>query len=136
MSETDGRTIGEVAAETGLSVHALRFLERREVLLREVPRTSSGRRLYADADLEWLQLCNRLRESGMPIAEIARFAELVRAGPGNETERLSLLRTHEEAVRQSIRDLQANLAVISDKVANYRKHVDAGTTAGVWDPSA
>lgn len=136
MSETNERTIGEVAVATGLSVHALRFLERRGVLLRQLPRTSSGRRVYAEADVEWLLLCNRLRESGMPIAEIARFASLVRAGPGNEAERLTLLQDHERAVRATIAALQTNLAIISGKVTAYRAHADAGTTDGVWDPTA
>lgn len=136
MSEKNDRSIGEVATVTGLSVHALRFLERRDVLLRQPPRSSSGRRVYAEADVEWLLLCNRLRESGMPIAEIARFAGLVRSGPGNEADRLALLQAHERTVRASVADLKANLAVISDKVSTYQAHVDAGTTDGVWDPMA
>ena len=44
-------------------------------------------------------LCNR--STGMPIRDIRRYAELVRAGSGNETERLAVLTAHrDEVVRQ------------------------------------
>jgi DNA-binding transcriptional MerR regulator len=128
--------IGEVAESTGLSVHALRFFEREGLLLRDIPRTRGGRRVYERADIEWLALCNRLRESGMPLSEIRRFAELVRSGPGNEPERLALLEQHEQAVRAKISSLGECLEVISGKVTVYRAHVRSGTAKGVWDPTA
>ena len=39
-------------------------------------------------------ICVKLRESGMPLADLKRFAELVRQGSGNEAKRLQLLDTH------------------------------------------
>jgi hypothetical protein len=44
--------------------------------------------------VKWLQIGIKLRRSGMPLAKIRRFAELVREGPGNEEQRLELLREH------------------------------------------
>ncbi|QIB46825.1 MerR family transcriptional regulator [Streptomyces aureoverticillatus] len=132
--EHAGLSIGEVADATGLSVHALRFFEREELFLRPIPRTGGGRRVYAAADVEWLALCNRLRASGMPIAELKRFAGLVRSGPGNEAERLALLQEHERAVRARIEELDASLEIIHGKVLAYEKHVREGTAAGVWAP--
>lgn len=130
-----GLSIGEVAETTGLSVHALRFFEREELFLRPIPRTGGGRRVYEPADVEWLALCNRLRASGMPIAELKRFAALVRSGPGNEPERLALLQEHERAVRARIAELDASLEIIHGKVVAYEEHVRAGTAAGVWAPA-
>ncbi|MEU4312752.1 MerR family transcriptional regulator [Nocardia sp. NPDC024068] len=129
-------SIGAVAKATGLGVHALRFFEREDLFLRPIPRTAGGRRSYDSADIEWLLLCKRLRDSGMPIAGIQRFAALVRSGPGNEADRLALLEEHEQAVRARIADLAANLEIISDKVAIYRRHVADGTAVGVWAPTA
>lgn len=77
-ANANGLSIGAVAAATGMSVHALRFFEREGVFLREIPRTGGGQRVYAQADVDWLVLCNRLRASGMPIATIGKFAELAR----------------------------------------------------------
>jgi DNA-binding transcriptional MerR regulator len=130
-----GLSIGDVAKATGLGVHALRFFEREQLFLRPIPRTAGGRRVYEQADVEWLLLCNRLRESGMPIATLKRFAKLVRSGPGNEEERLALLEEHEQAVREKIAALTASLEIIHDKVVIYRKHVEEGTAAGVWAPT-
>ncbi|MEV0442802.1 MerR family transcriptional regulator [Streptomyces spectabilis] len=130
----EGKSIGQVARETGLSVHALRFFEREELFLRPVPRTGGGRRVYEPADVEWLLLCNRLRESGMPIATLKRFARLVRSGPGNEPERLALLQEHERAVRAKMAELGASLEIIHGKVVAYERHVREGTAAGVWAP--
>ncbi|WP_344426780.1 MerR family transcriptional regulator [Amycolatopsis minnesotensis] len=131
----NGLSIGEVAESTGLSVHALRFFERENLFLREIPRTAGGQRAYDPADVDWLVLCNRFRDSGMPIATIKEFAGLVRSGPGNERERLALLEEHERAVEARIAALHENLGIIRGKVTAYREHVRDGTAAGVWAPS-
>ncbi|ACZ86568.1 MerR family transcriptional regulator [Streptosporangium roseum] len=131
----DGLSIGDVAKATGLSVHALRFFEREELFIGPIPRTAGGQRVYGPADVEWLLLCNRLRESGMPIATLKEFARLVRSGRGNEAERLALLEEHERTVRDRIADLTASLEIIHGKVVTYRKHVEEGTAAGLWSPT-
>ncbi|MGW6118739.1 MerR family transcriptional regulator [Nocardia sp. NPDC055165] len=130
----NGLSIGDVGRATGLGVHALRYFEREELLLRPIPRSPGGQRVYAPADVEWLLLCNRLRESGMPIATLRVFAGLVRSGPGNEQERLALLEAHEQSVRDRLAELAADLEVIHNKVVIYRKHVEEGTAVGVWSP--
>ncbi|MGK5553591.1 MerR family transcriptional regulator [Actinomadura kijaniata] len=128
-------SIGQVAEATGLSVHALRFFEREGLMLRPVPRTAGGRRAYDRSDVEWLLLCNRLRDSGMPLATIRRFADLVRSGPGNEPARLALLRGHERDVRAKIAELTDCLDVIHAKVVTYERHLADGTATGLWAPS-
>ncbi|NUP26225.1 MAG: MerR family transcriptional regulator [Nocardia sp.] len=128
-------SIGDVAEATGLGVHALRFFEREGLFLRPIPRTAGGRRVYGAADVEWLLLCKRLRDSGMPIATVQRFAALVRSGPGNEAQRLALLEEHQRAVEDKIADLAASLGIIRDKVGVYRGHLAAGTATGLWSPT-
>ncbi|MFG3118099.1 MerR family transcriptional regulator [Streptomyces sp. NPDC048197] len=132
----NGMSIGRVAELTGMSVHALRFFEREGLFLREIPRSAGGQRVYVQADVDWLALCDRLRASGMPIATIRKFADLVRSGPGNEPDRLALLREHERAVEAKMADLHACLDVIHAKVVTYEQHVRNGTAAGVWAPTS
>jgi len=79
-------SIGKAAERTGLSVHALRFYEREGLLASPVQRSPDGRRAYSEQDLEWLDLCIKLRSSAMPLAAIRHYAELVRQGEGNERE--------------------------------------------------
>ncbi|WP_326822567.1 MerR family transcriptional regulator [Streptosporangium sp. NBC_01639] len=134
--DADGLSIGQVAEATGLSVHALRFFEREDLFLRPIPRSNGGQRVYEAADVDWLMLCNRLRDSGMPIATLQQFARLVRSGPGNEPARLALLQEHEQAVRAKIADLNASLEVIHGKVVTYKKHLRDGTAVGLWSPTS
>lgn len=133
--ETDRRmSIGEVAERTGLSVDALRFYERQGLLIGPVARTTGGHRAYSSVDVEWLQICVKLRESQMPLAQLQRFAELVRQGPGNEGDRLALLEEHRRRIEARIRSLQECRELIDWKVDVYGEHVRAGSAAGVWAP--
>ncbi|WP_217254473.1 MerR family transcriptional regulator [Streptomyces sp. AC602_WCS936] len=129
-------SIGAVAERTGLSVHALRFYEREGLLVGPVRRTSGGSRRYTSLDVEWLLVCVKLRESGMPIADLKQFAGLVRQGPGNEAERLRLLDAHQRRVDAQIEALQECRAVIAWKVGVYAEHLARGEAGGLWDPTA
>ena len=102
-------TIGQVAERTGLSVHALRFYEREGLLAEPVQRGRNGHRRYSQDDVEWLTLCTRFRTAGMPLSTIRRYADLVRQGPGNEADRLALLRRHQDEVASQIRALTDRL---------------------------
>lgn len=132
-ADGEALSIGQVAERTGLSVHALRWFEREGLFLRPIPRAGQ-RRVFDSSDVAWLMLCNRLRASGMPIAEIRRFASLVQAGPGNEDERLALLEAHEQEVRKRIAELEECLDIIHRKVDTYRRHHAAGTADRLWAP--
>ncbi|WP_323095479.1 MerR family transcriptional regulator [Intrasporangium sp. YIM S08009] len=112
-------TIGEVAEQTGLSVHALRFYERQGILIDPVRRTSGGQRLYSEDDLVWLRLCMVLRASGMPVEDIRVYTELAREGEGTERDRLELLRGHQDRVRAQLRELKHCLDIITYKVRVY-----------------
>jgi DNA-binding transcriptional MerR regulator len=126
-------SIGDVARETGLSVHALRFYEREGLLLTQhVARGTGGHRRYTDQDVYWLRICIKLRASGMPLAKIRRMAELVREGPGNEPERLELLREQQRRVEHQLAELEECHRVITRKVGVYEQHVADGTAQDLW----
>jgi DNA-binding transcriptional MerR regulator len=116
-------SIGDVARETGLSVHALRFYEREGLLLSEPVRVSGGHRRYTTEDVNWLRICTKLRVSGMALAKIRRLAELAREGPGNEQERLELLRAHQREVEHQLAELNECLRTINRKVGIYEQHL-------------
>lgn len=124
--------IGKVTDRTGLSVHALRFYEKEGLLAAPVKRDANGRRVYTEQDVEWLLNCTKFRASGMPLATIREFAELVRQGPGNEEKRLDLLREHQNSVHERIAELTDCLALIDRKVEIYEEHVARGTADALW----
>ena len=74
-----GLSIAEAADLTGLTADTLRYYERDGLMLRSVPRAPSGHRQYADDDIHWIQLITKLRSTGMPIRDVRRYADLVRA---------------------------------------------------------
>ncbi|GLY91907.1 MerR family transcriptional regulator [Actinoallomurus iriomotensis] len=123
MSDSPTLTIGQVAARTGLSVDTLRFYEREGILANPVRRGPGGRRVYAEHDVDWLNLCIVLRSSGMPIPAIRRYTELARQA-GTETDRLALLREHQGQIFAQLAELHRCLDVINHKIAVYEDHLD------------
>ncbi|MCX2971249.1 MULTISPECIES: MerR family transcriptional regulator [Streptomyces] len=115
---TDRYTIGEVAAVTGLSADTLRWYERIG-LLPHVDRSHTGQRRFSNRDLDWLSLVGKLRLTGMPVADMVRYAELVRQGEHTYPERLRLLRTTRESVLRRVAELRDTLAVLDYKIDIY-----------------
>lgn len=129
---TSGLRIGQVAERTGLSIHTLRLYEREGLLVGPVRRLPNGHRVYGEWDVEWLSVCAKFRASGMPLADIRRYAELLRRGPGTEAERLRLLREHREALLRRIAELTACLDLITHKVEVYEQHLARGAAGEPW----
>jgi DNA-binding transcriptional MerR regulator len=126
-------SIGDVARRTGLTVHALRFYEREGLLLSQhVARGTGGHRRYTGQDVNWLRICIKLRKSGMALAKIRRFAELVREGPGNEQQRLELVREQQRHVENQLAELEECLQIISRKVGTYEQHLADGTAQHLY----
>jgi DNA-binding transcriptional MerR regulator len=121
---SDELTISEVAGRTGLTRHTLRYYERDGLML-GVGRAGSGHRRYSERDLGWIELITKLRATGMPIREVRRYAELVRAGDGNEDERLALLRAHRARVLAELDTMAAHLDAIDMKISYYASAIGA-----------
>ncbi|MFE9923906.1 MerR family transcriptional regulator [Streptomyces sp. NPDC005774] len=118
----DKYTISEVAALTGLSAHTLRWYERIG-LMPHIDRSHTGQRRYSNRDLDWLALVGKLRLTGMPVADMVRYAEMVREGDHTYADRFELLKATREDVMARIAELQGTLAVLDRKISFY---ADAG----------
>ncbi|MCK8677018.1 MULTISPECIES: MerR family transcriptional regulator [Streptomyces] len=114
----DRYTISEVAAWTGLSAHTLRWYERIG-LMPHVDRSHTGQRRFTNRDLDWLVFVGKLRLTGMPVAAMVRYAELVRAGESTFEERRELLETTRRDVLARIAELNGTLAVLDHKIGFY-----------------
>lgn len=121
-------TIQHVASSTGLSAHTLRYYERIG-LIRDVSRDLGGRRRYTQADMVWLQFLMRLRQTGMSIADMLRYAELRREGDSTHAERGLMMETHLARVQGEIAHLQELAGFVADKVRWYRDTASISTTA-------
>ena len=112
-------TIQQVAQQTGLSIDTLRYYERIG-LLEPVARAPSGHRRYTPRDIAWIELLLRLRDTGMPRAQMARFAELRRQGDATATERRLLLEEHQRALEQRMRQLEQHMAALQQKISRIK----------------
>ncbi len=120
-------SIAEAAAATDLTPDTLRYYERDGLMLAPVSRSATGHRRYSEGDLTWIQLLTCLRGTGMPIRDVRQYAELVRAGAGNEQARLDLLRAHRAHVLAQLAEVQEHLGAIDRKIGIYTDKIEADT---------
>jgi DNA-binding transcriptional MerR regulator len=119
---------GQTAERSGFSLDTLRYYERIG-LLDPVERTISGHRRFGEDDLEWLEVLRCLRDTGMPIAQMCRYAELARGGEATFTERLNLLTEHDALVQERIAVLRAQREHLQGKIDWYRRHLEPAAHA-------
>ena len=116
-------TIADAARASGLSAHTLRYYERAG-LLDSVERNGGGHRRYTDGDLDRIRFLTKLRATGMPIREVRRYADLLKASEGNDRERLALLEAHRERVLRRLEETAGNLELIEWKINLYRERLE------------
>jgi len=116
-------TIAQVVERTGLSHDTLRYYEKAG-LIERVGRTTGNQRRYEMADLAWLEFLIRLRETGMSIADMQRFARLRARGDATVADRLAMLREHRADLADRIRALRRNAAALDDKIDHYERLLD------------
>lgn len=118
----------ETVQKTGFSLDTLRYYERIG-LLDGIDRTSGGQRLFTDDDLAWLDVLRCLRDTGMPIARMLRYAELARDGDHTFTARAELLEEHDRDIERKIAELREEQIRIKAKIGWYRQQLDRRTPA-------
>lgn len=114
----DQYTISEVVVFTGLTAHTLRWYERIG-LMPHVDRSHTGQRRFTNRDLDWLSFVGKLRLTGMPVADMVRYAEMVREGDETFEARQELLQQTRRDVRTRIAELQDTLDVLDFKIDFY-----------------
>ncbi|MEV0012938.1 alpha/beta fold hydrolase [Streptomyces sp. NPDC047973] len=114
--------IAEVSVRIGLAPDTLRYFER-EGVVPSPRRDAAGRRQYTPADVELIRMLVHLRETGMPLADIAQFT----GADGKATDpvvfRLDLLTAHRRRVEGRREELDRALEVISRKIADYSDRI-------------
>jgi DNA-binding transcriptional MerR regulator len=117
--------IGEIAIRTGRSIHTIRWYEA-QGLIPGVVRDKGGRRLYSERHVGWLDLMERLRCTGMSIAEMRKYTALAKQGSATLKERRALLAGHRVRVRETIERWGEALALLDAKVDYYDEWVASG----------
>lgn len=126
-------TTAKAAEKIGISAHTLRFYDK-EGLLPNVERDEHGNRRFTDNDLQWLSLLQCLKNTGMSLKDIKRFAECTTIGDDTIDERLALFESQTENVKQQIAELQRYLGLLEYKLAFYQKAKELGSVEAVGLP--
>jgi len=114
-------SIQQVSRQTGLSIDTLRYYERIG-LIESIRRAPNSHRRYTQEDVDWISLLMHLKETGMPLAQMVRFAQTRRQGPHTLlTERRVMLEQHQHVLEQQIQHLEQHKAVLQQKIATYKE---------------
>jgi len=110
--------ISQLAKETGLSIHTLRYYEK-EGIFPPVKRNENGIRVYDSEDVEWINFASRLRETGMSIADMKKFAQLVIQGDESKNECIKMLRQQNMRIKNQMEQLTRCTELINHKIELY-----------------
>lgn len=119
-------TIGEMAKIIGVAPSTLRYYDK-EGLLPEVERSKGGVRLFKDSDLEWLNIIECLKKTGMSIKEIRQFVDWCRQGDSTIEQRLELIDRQRKEVERQMSRLEKTLDTLEYKHWYYETAKKAGT---------
>jgi DNA-binding transcriptional MerR regulator len=117
--------IGSLVERTGRSVHTIRWYER-QGLVPGVQRDAGGRRRYSELHVGWLLLMDRLRRTGMSIAEMREYTALVQQGKATLKQRQAMLKAHRERVQRTIDEWTEALTLLDDKIDFYGAWISSG----------
>lgn len=120
-------TVGEMAKELGIPASTLRYYDQ-EGLLPFLERSSSGIRMFTDADYETLMVIGYLKKSGLSIKEIKAFISMAAEGDASIEDRLSLFQGRRMAVQKQI---QETLSLLEYKCWYYETAKEAGSEDAV-----
>ncbi|WP_290221312.1 MerR family transcriptional regulator [Corynebacterium atrinae] len=114
VAETTGRKIGEVAAQTGLSIRTLRHYDDLGIITPS-GHTPGGFRLYSLADVERLLLIDRMKPLGFTLDQIREFLQAVDTLPASTTagqaeEAREILASFQEQMRLRLDKLRRQVA--------------------------
>jgi DNA-binding transcriptional MerR regulator len=117
--------IGELSARSGRTIHAIRWYEA-QGLIPGVVRDDGGRRVYNELHVDWLDLMDRLRRTGMSIAEMRAYTALVRQGRSTLRQRQEMLYAHRTRVLETISEWTRALKLIDSKIDFYGEWLTTG----------
>lgn len=113
-------SIKEVSELTGISVFTLRFYDNKG-LFPFLHRDEKNRRIFSNADLEWIRLVECLREGDMSIENIQNYLQLCKIGDSVLEERYEIIKRQGELLENQITHLMKSLEHIKVKQKYYEE---------------
>ena len=111
-------TMMQVCKETGMTYQVLKFYCN-EGLIPHVKRGKNNRRVFDERDVAWIQSLTCLKKCGMSIQEMKEYLELCLQGEATIPQRKEMLARKQEALRETVQELQNSIAYIDWKQNFY-----------------
>lgn len=121
-------SISEAAELLNLTVYTLRYYDK-EGLLPFVERTTGGRRLFKQSDLDALRIIECLKSTGMPIKKIKTFIDWCADGDATLQQRYDMFIERKATVEAQMEELKRTMELIEHKCMYYQTALEAGTEA-------
>jgi DNA-binding transcriptional MerR regulator len=115
-------TIGAFAKQCGMSEDTLRYYEKIG-LIRRIQRDAAKRRFFKPEDLAWIEFIKRLKDTGMALAEIKRYANLREKGRSTLQKRYELLKQHAAVLADRMKADSMNFDKLKQKMALYKREI-------------
>lgn len=122
LDSTPKYSVTEASKISGLSAHTLRYYDDLG-LFPFLQRTQGEKRLFSDADMQWIQLIECLRNTGMPIAEVKNYVELCLKGDSTLNERLEIVKRQEAIMKEQIKEMRKHLKLLQFKKNYYEQQL-------------
>ena len=115
-------TMMQVCKEANMTYQALKFYCN-EGLIPHVKRDKNNCRVFDERDVAWIQSLTCLKKCGMSIQEMKEYLALCLLGESTIPQRKEMLARKQEALRETVRELQDSIAFIDWK-QNYYNYYD------------
>ena len=113
--------ISEAASKCGLSIDTIRYYEA-SGLVPNVHRGVDRQRRFSSENVEWLTLLYWLRETGMPMKVMQRFAKFYEYGDQTIPKRKEILLEHSKLLAKRRADLDRCEEILARKLEIYEEY--------------
>lgn len=111
-------TMMQVCRELDMTYQTLKFYCN-EGLIPNVKRDSNNRRIFDEKDVKWIKDLTCLKKCGMSIQEMKEYLALCLQGKDTIIQRKEMLSKKQDALRNSIKELEDSVAYIDWKQNFY-----------------
>ncbi|WP_088839303.1 MerR family transcriptional regulator [Listeria sp. ILCC792] len=112
--------ISEVSKLVDLTIPTLRYYE--ELGMIQPKRNKNGYREFSEQDLEWIQFIIRLKQTGMELSEIQKYARLRDLGDQTIEARMALLDAQEELLLSKKLEIEKHIHFLKEKQIGLSRH--------------
>lgn len=126
-------SIGEFSTKVNISVDTLRYYDK-EGLMPFIERNASGRRVFKDADFNYVEVIKCLKRSNVSLKEIRIFIEWCMEGDSTLFLRKNFFNEKELDLEKQIATLEEALSFLKWKKWYYQQAYQAGTESIHYKP--